>query len=56
MTSDCHPHLAGWWDDIRRRPSFETVFAAYPDPARKAGLRAAGEEAANRVTSILAGD
>lgn len=54
---DKRPHLAGWWDNVRRRPSFETVFAAYPDPARKAGLRAAGEEAAGRVKAIiLAGD
>jgi len=56
LTSDCHPHLAGWWNDIRQRPSFETVFTAFPNPARTASLRAAGKEAANRVTSILAGD
>jgi len=56
VTSDCHPHLAGWWNDIRRHPSFETVFTAFPNPAQTTSLRAAQKEAANRVTFILAGD
>ena len=48
------PHLSRWWDAVQQRPSFVTVFSAFPDPARKAGLLAAGEEATDRVKAILA--
>ena len=51
---DDRPHVAAWWDTVRDRDSFGTVFDAFPDPRRKAGLRAAGElsrEAAERILS-----
>ena len=47
------PLLASWWDRIRQRPSFDTVFSAYPNPARKAGLRQAGAEVRQTVADIL---
>lgn len=47
-------HVARWWDGVRNRPSFNTVFAAFPDPDRKAGLRLAGEEVYQKVKDILA--
>ena len=50
---DDRPNLARWWDAVRERSSFKTVFAAFPDPDRKAGLLAAGEEATDRVKAIL---
>jgi glutathione S-transferase len=52
---DTRPHVAGWWTSVRERPSFDTVFSAFPDPQRKAGLRAAGEEARDGVRQILEG-
>lgn len=49
------PHVAGWWASVQQRPSFDTVFSAFPDPRRKAGLLAAGEEARDDVRRILEG-
>ena len=48
------PNLAGWWDAVRERPSFGTVFDAFPDAKRKAGLRDAGLESREAVEKILA--
>jgi len=50
------PHLAAWWRSMQERPSFDTVFGAFPNPQRKAGLRAAGEQARDGVRKILAGE
>ena len=47
------PLLASWWDRIRQRSSFDAVFNAYPNPARKAGLQQAGEEVSQTVADIL---
>ena len=48
------PNLAGWWDAVRERPSFGTVFDAFPDAKRKAGLRDAGLESREAAEKILA--
>ena len=48
------PNLAGWWDAVRERPSFGTVFDAFPDAKRKAGLRDAGLDSREAVEKILA--
>lgn len=50
------PHVAAWWQTIQERPSFDTVFGAFDNPQRKAGLRAAGEEARDSVRRILSGE
>ena len=52
---DDRPHVAAWWDTVRDRDSFGTVFDAFPDPRRKAGLRAAGEETREAAERILSG-
>lgn len=52
---DDRPHVAAWWDTVRDRDSFGTVFDAFPDPRRKAGLRAAGEESREAAERILSG-
>lgn len=52
---DTRPHVSNWWASVRERPSFDTVFGAFPDPQRKAGLLAAGEEARDGVRQILEG-
>ena len=44
------PNLAGWWDAVRERPSFGTVFVAFPDVKRKAGLRDAGSVSYTHLT------
>jgi len=51
---DARPHVGAWWAAMKERPSFDTVFNAFPDPRRKAGLRAAGEEAVDSVRDLLA--
>ena len=48
------PNLAGWWDAVRERRSFGTVFDAFPDAKRKAGLRDAGLESREAAEKILA--
>ena len=48
------PNLAAWWYAIRPRPSFGTVFDAFPDAKRKAGLRDAGLEYREAAEKILA--
>ena len=52
---DNRPHVSHWWASVQDRPSFDTVFSAFPDPQRKAGLLAAGEEAREGVRQILDG-
>lgn len=47
------PHLAAWWQAMKRRPSFGIVFDAYPDEERKHGLRTSGEEVRDIVRDIL---
>ena len=48
------PNLPGWWDAVRERLSFGTVFDAFPDVKRKAGLQDAGLESREAVEKILA--
>ena len=48
------PNLASWWDTVRQRHSFGTVFDAFPDAERKAGLRDAGLESREAAEKILA--
>ena len=48
------PNLAGWWDAVLQRQSFGTVFDAFPDAKRKAGLRDAGLESGEAAEKILA--
>lgn len=48
------PHVADWWDRIRERESFQTVFGAFENPKRAAGMRAAGEEARESLEKLLA--
>jgi glutathione S-transferase len=47
------PHLHAWWGNIRERTSFSTVFDAYPNPARRRGMRQAGEEVHEEAVKIL---
>ena len=47
------PHLKDWWQAIKARPSFGTVFNAYPNEARKHGLRTSGEEVGDIVRGII---
>lgn len=53
MWSDL-PGVARWWDRIRARPSFDTVFGAFPNPDRIRRLKEAGQEAKPAVEDILA--
>ena len=48
------PCLSDWWNRVQERASFETVFAAYPNPERKLGMQQAGEEAREEAKRILA--
>jgi glutathione S-transferase len=48
------PCLSAWWNRVQERASFETVFAAYPNPERKLGMQQAGEEAREEAIRILA--
>ena len=50
------PRVAAWWDRIRERGSFDTVFGAFPNPERAAGMRAAGEEAREAIEKILSAE
>ena len=55
MWSDL-PGVARWWDRIRARPSFDTVFGAFPNPDRIRRLKEAGQEAKPAVEDILAAE
>ena len=48
------PHLDGWWSRIRQRNSFNTVFDAFPNPARRQAMLQAGEEVREQAVRILA--
>ena len=48
------PYLGAWWYRVQERASFETVFAAYPNPERKLGIQRTGEEAREEAVKVLA--
>ena len=48
------PHLDGWWSRIRQRNSFNTVFDAFPNPARRQAMLQAGKEVREQAVRILA--
>jgi len=50
------PYLDAWWDKIRQRNSFSTVFDAFPNPARQQAMLQAGEDVREDAVKILAGE